>query len=104
MTAKNYDGVVEAVRYTPDGKVKLARVYLRRGPTWSDVLLMTRDDLIAALKSGKRMMTGKRVEYLAGTFEVSKPIELQEKDGRVTLYVSQPSDNGRDHLEGVPLF
>ena len=104
MADQKYDGVVEAVRYTPEGQVKLVRVYLRRGPTWSDITLMTREDFVSVLKSGKRVMAGKRVEYMAGTFEVSKPIELKGQEGREVIYVSQQPSNGRDNLEGVPEF
>ena len=103
MADKKYDGVVEAVRYTPEGKVKFVRIYMRRGPTWSDIMLMTREDFVSVLKSGKLVMAGKRVEYLAGTFEVSKRVEMKGQDGQEILYVSQPS-GGRDNLEGVPQF
>jgi hypothetical protein len=103
MAQKKHDGVVEAVRYTPEGKVKLVRVYLRRGPTWSDLMLMTREDFITVLKTGKRMMAGKRVDFMGGTFEVSNPVEFKGQNGQEMIYIAQPLDD-RDNLEGVPLF
>ena len=103
MAQKKFDGVVESVRYTPEGKVHLVRVYLRRGAAWSDLTLMTREDFIAVLKTGKQIMFGKRVPYMAGTFEVSEPVQLKGKDGQEVITLSQGAE-GRDHLEGVPLF
>ena len=66
-------------------------------------MLMTREDFIDVLKSGKRMLSGKRVEYLAGTFEVSAQVELKGSNGQEFLYISKEADN-RDNLEGVPQF
>jgi hypothetical protein len=103
MANQKFDGVVESVRYTPEGKIELVRVYLRRGPTWSDIVLLPREDFIHILRSGKRMMVGRRVEFMAGTFDVSQPIKVKGREGQEVVYTSQP-DGGRDTLEGVPLF
>jgi hypothetical protein len=103
MADKKYDGVVEAVRMTPEGKVKLIRVYLRRGNVWTDRMLLTRDDFVAMLKSGKRMMIGQRVALMAGTFDVTCPIQIDGADGQEVLYTSQPA-TGRDSLDGASLF
>ncbi len=103
MAEKKVDGVVEAVRYTKDGLVKLVRVYLRRGPTWSDRMLLTRDDFVDMLKAGKRFSVGKRVEYMAGTFDLAEPVQVNSLDGSEFLF-SRKSADGRDNLEGAPLF
>lgn len=103
MADQKFDGVVEAVRYADDGKIRLVRVYLRRGPTWSDKMLLTRQDFISMLKTGKRMMVGKRVPYMAGTFDVNAPVKVQGSNGQEYIYTSQPADN-RDSLEGAPVF
>ncbi len=103
MANKKFDGVVEAVRYTPEGKVRLVRVYLRRGPAWSDLTLMTREEVIATLKSGKHLVAGKRVEFMAGTFDMSNAVQIKGAEGQEAIYTTQPAD-GRDNLEGIPLF
>lgn len=36
-----FDGVIEAVRYSPDGKIEVARAYERRGAAFSDHVLIT---------------------------------------------------------------
>ncbi len=104
--AKKCDGVVEAVRYNPDGSVKLLRVYEKRGPTWSDRILIDRDEMIRRLKSGCRYLMGVRLPYLAGTFETSEPVLLAGEPGREVLVTSAavtvPAT--RDNLEGVPRF
>lgn len=103
MANKKYDGVVEAVRYAPEGKVDQVRVYLRRGAAWTDLVLMNRKDLIAALKAGKRMVAGTRVPFMAGTFELSTPLQLKHIDGQEILYTRQ-LEGSRDNLEGIALF
>ncbi len=72
--AKKLDGVIEAVRYTPDGKIDMVRAYERRGAIYSDYLLIRRAALVEKLKAGKRFTTGTRREFLASTFDVTAEI------------------------------
>ncbi len=103
MAQKKFDGVVEAVRYTQDGKLELARVYERRGPTFSDRILLTRDELIKRLKAKKVFYVGQRLPYLASTFDVDQQVRLSGADGNEVLVAGNaPSD--RDQLQGAPLF
>jgi len=101
MAKLKYDGVIEAVRYRPEGKVDWVRVYLRRGPTFSDHVLLQRQSLIDLLKQGKLFVTGKRVIYHANTFEVSDPVRVMEKNGKSYL-VSSGNATDQDSLPGVP--
>ena len=103
MADKKYDGVIEAVHYTPDGQVDWVRGYLRRGPTWSDRIIMKRQDLIDEIKSGKRMVLGSRVEFMAGTFDVAAPIRVTGQNGQEFVATSTtPVDH--DTLEGAPVI
>ncbi len=106
MTNVKYDGVIEAVRYAPDGKVSLARVYERRGPAFSDRILVSRSELIQRLNSGEKFMIGKRLPRMGGMFEVSSKVRLVKKNNIEWLQTSQPeqSSQERDVLEGAPLF
>ncbi len=103
--AKKCDGVVEAVRYGPDGNVTLLRVYDKRGPTWSDRILIDRGEMIRRLKSGCRYLVGVRLPYLAGTFETAEPVGLAGEVGHEIL-VTHPAaaTASHDNLEGVPRF
>ena len=103
MARPNYDGVVEAVRYGSDGQVLCVRVYLRRGPTWSDHVLMDRQALVETIKSGKRFITGRRIPQLAGTFETGTALNVIEENGGQIL-VTEGVQSDRDLLKGVPLF
>ncbi len=103
MADKKYDGVIEAVHYTTEGRLDWARVYLRRGPTWSDRVILKRQELIEAIKSGKRMVIGKRVEFMAGTFDVAAPVQIVGTAGKEFLATS-PAPADCDHLEGAPLL
>lgn len=95
------DGVIEAVRYK-GGKIEVVRAYERRGPTFSDHVLLDRKTLIERLEKGKRFVTGQRKEYWASTFEVGKPVSLEGQDGRQVVTTKVQSE--QDLLEGVPAF
>lgn len=103
MADKKYDGVIEAVHYGPDGQVDWARVYLRRGPTWSDRVIMRRPDLVTEIQKGRKFMIGKRVEFMAGTFEVSSPVQVAGSRGSEVL-TTNSSSTERDLLEGAPVI
>ncbi len=103
MAKKKFDGVVEAVHYKPTGEVDWVRMYERRGPIFSDHLLVEREALIERLKSGKKFMVGRRVRREASTFEVTQPLRVIELDGRDALVVGE-SQAEQDWLEGVPVI
>ena len=99
--AKKFDGVIEAVRYK-NGQILIVRAYERRGATFSDHVLLDRRTLLNRLQAGKRFVTGKREEYMAGTFKVGKDVITVKQDGR-ELVVTRP-DVSHDELEDVPVF
>jgi hypothetical protein len=101
--AEKFDGVVEAVRYCPDGRVEVVRVYERRGPTWSDRVLISRDELVERLKAGKKYKTGERLPYLAGTFKTRDSLRLVGDRGN-EFVVTGDSSGSNDRLEGLPVF
>ncbi|MDR3574256.1 MAG: hypothetical protein P4L50_10360 [Anaerolineaceae bacterium] len=103
MGRQKYDGVVEAVRYAPDGKLAIARVYERRGSTFSDYVLMTRAEMISRLKAGQLFMIGKRLEYMGGTFEVTVPVKMAGNSGKEVLFTTEITKDC-DDLQGAPLF
>ena len=102
MAKQKLDGVIQAVHYQADGQVAWVRAYLRRGPTFSDLILLDRSTLIAQLKSGKRYYSGQRVLQMASTFDIAEPLQLIEKDGKQILVVGNQAVE-RDQLAGVPV-
>jgi len=103
MPKHKYDVIVEAVRYNSNGQLDWARVYLRRGPTFSDRVLLNRSTLIEQIKSGKKFMSGKRIPLLAGTFDVASSIQLIQHDGKEFI-VTGTHQADHDNLEGIPVF
>ena len=103
MAKVKFDGVVEAVHYQPDGQVAWVRAYERRGATFSDHVLIDRQNLIERLKRGKRFVVGRRLPYLASTFEVSTPLQVAQVDGKEVL-ATPGAAGGRDSLQGVPVI
>ena len=78
MSKPKFDGVVEGVRYTTDGQIDWVRAYERRGPTWSDHVLLDRAALIERLEAGKRFYIGQRIENQASEFALGEAISLQQ--------------------------
>lgn len=101
MAKSKYDGVVEAVHYAPDGQVAWVRAYLRRGFVFSDRVMLDRETLIDYLKSGKRMVIGKRVPLMGANFEVSDALSVVQKNGQDILVVGE-AQSEQDQLAGVP--
>jgi hypothetical protein len=103
MAKTKVDGVVQAVHYNPDGQVDWARVYVRRGPTFSDRMILNRQALIANIQSGKHYFIGERVPQMASTFELASPLQIAEKNGKQIL-LAGAHDADRDLLVGVPVI
>lgn len=98
---KKSDFVIEAVRYK-NGKIDVVRGYQRRGPTYTDRILLDRKTLLERLKEGKLVVTGQRKEFLASTFDIGKPLRVMEQDGKQVVTTLSQAEH--DELEGVPLF
>jgi hypothetical protein len=98
-----FNGVVEAVHYDPDGKVAWVRVYERRGPTFSDRLIINRQTFIERIKAGRKYLAGRRVPLMASTFETSDAIHYIQ-DGDAGVLVTGERQAKRDNLEGVPVI
>jgi hypothetical protein len=103
MKKVKFDGVIEAVHYTPEGQVAWVRVYERRGPTFSDRVLLDRSTLISRLKARKRFVIGQRKAQWASTFDTAASLQLIRKDGR-DLIVTGETSAGHDSLDGAPLI
>ncbi|MGE5224873.1 MAG: hypothetical protein ACM3PY_20760 [Omnitrophica WOR_2 bacterium] len=101
MAKEKLDGVVEAVHYSPDGKVAWVRAYERRGPTFSDRILLDRKGFIEKLKAGKKFFAGQRIPQEASTFDIFSPIRLIQRDGSEVI-VTGDQRTDIDSLAGVP--
>jgi hypothetical protein len=99
--AKKFDGIVEAVRYK-DGQIVVVRAFERRGAAFSDRVLIERHELIDKLKKGKKFVTGKRKELMAGTFDQGKPLQIVSRDGKEVVSTRDGAEH--DELEQVPVF
>ncbi len=103
MSRKKFDGVIEAVHYDPAGQVEWARVYERRGSAFSDLLIISRAQLMERLKGGKKYMIGQRIPYMAGTFKTGKKLNLVAQGQKQYLTTeSQPVE--KDTLAETPVI
>jgi hypothetical protein len=99
--AKKFDGVIEAVHYK-NGQIVTVRAYERRGAAFSDRVLIDRKELLERIKDGKQFLIGTRTEFLAGTFETGKPVQIISRDGKEFLSTRNEADH--DELEQAPVF
>ncbi len=101
--SKKFDGLIEAVRRTEDGEVDVARFFERRGPTWSDHMLINRDDLVKRVKKGEKFVVGERLTFMGGTFDVFSKVQLTSNGGKEKLVTSKSPDT-KIELQEAPLF
>jgi uncharacterized protein YjhX (UPF0386 family) len=99
MAHMKLDGIIEAVHYTPGGKIALVRSYERHGVVWSDVTLLERKELVERLKQGKHFVTGKRKSYLGSVLQIGAAV--QSRDDNI---VTAGKTGEGDFLDGVPVF
>jgi len=99
MAQKKWDGVIEAVRYSPEGRLEVVRAYERHGVVWSDRIMLDRDELSERLKQGKRFVVGERKLYLGSVFSTGTAV--CQTEGKI---ITEGQTAGRDLLTGVPIF
>ena len=99
MFGNQVDGVVEAMHYK-NGELAWVRAYERRGPTWSDHVLLNRETLIARLQNGKKFFVGARIALEASEFDTSHRI-LVEDDILFTDDIAKPA---KDTLNNLPIL
>jgi hypothetical protein len=99
MARAKIDGVIEAVRYTPGGKIALVRMYERHGVVWSDRILLERKELIDRLSKRKRFVTGERKYYQGSVFETGASIKVSNEQ-----IITEGQKAEGDLLAGVPVF
>ncbi len=102
MAAPRFDGVLEAVHYAPDGKVGWVRVYERRGPAFSDRIIIDRRTFIERIQAGRRYMVGERIPLMASSFKTSVPVQYRA-NGSDGVLVAGDGQAERDSLKGVPV-
>lgn len=102
MAGKNIDGIIEAVRYQPNGQIDMVRAYERRMLVYTDVLLLDRPALIERLSRGMIFVTGQRKAYVGNMFETGKTLHLFGKSNPVITTKDQAGS--QDFLANVPVY
>jgi hypothetical protein len=97
----DYDGVVTAVKYTPEGTIDWVRAFERHGFVFSDRINLDRETLISRIEDGKRFKTGTRKIYLANEFEIKDDIQLAETNGQ-TIILAGGESSQNDSLGDLP--
>ena len=99
MPQKKIDGVIEAVRYSPDGLINVVRTYVRHGLVWSDHVLLGRSELVERLNNGKHYVIGGRKANLGSVFDTGTAVRI---NGGHVVTEGQPATH--DLLSGVSVF
>lgn len=101
---QDFDGVVEAVHYKKTGRIDWVRAYERRGPTWSDHLIIDRKTLLKKLEEGKRFFSGKRIIFNASEFKLGKKLVIDDNGKGEVIITENTKQNLIDHLEDVEIL
>ncbi|MDH5606563.1 MAG: hypothetical protein OEY93_06715 [Anaerolineae bacterium] len=104
LFGQKFDGVVEAVHYTKNGKIDWVRAYERRGPTWSDHVLLDRDMLVQRIESGLRFFAGRRIQLEASEFEIGSRLELRAAPNGSLVVSAGIKDPKTDSLPEIPII
>ncbi len=94
--------MVEAAHFNPEGELLWVRAYERRGPTWSDVVLLDREHLLKRLEKGKRFFVGQRQKFKASEFKLGKAINLGKGKSGPVIIVGHEKNSEKDVLESIP--
>jgi hypothetical protein len=100
---KQYDGVIVAAHYSPQGDIRWVRAFERHGFVFSDRMVMDRETLVERLRDGRRFKTGERITYLGSDFKVGEDVRLIEKDDKNVIVVGDVSSN-HDSLGNLPII
>ncbi len=98
--AVKVDFLIEAVRYDAEHRIQQVRGYERRGPTYSDLVILDRAQLLDLLKRGKKVYTGRRKDRLASTFDLER--KVSRKEAAITNLEAKTEPG--DYLQDTPLF
>jgi hypothetical protein len=102
MKKEKIDGVVETVHYAQDGQVAYVRAYQRRGTTFSDVVLIKRDELVKLIKAGSIYYTGERICGMGTEFKTFDKLQVVPSvEGEMLLTASSGK---QDNLGSTPLL
>ncbi len=103
MAKTKFDGVVDAVHFSPDGALAWIRLYERRGPTFSDLTRIDRVELVKRLKSGKRIVLGQHIHLRASDFVTTQTLRLVQQDGHEYVTLDGVDTAAGDNLRGAPV-
>jgi hypothetical protein len=95
------DVVLVAARYGDQGRLQVAKGYVRHDQVWTDVRLFDRQALIDMLSVDQKVATA-ALKDLATDFKLMSTLELKDGDGAERL-VAKGLTSDHDDL-GLPLF
>jgi hypothetical protein len=103
MAQIKFDYLVEAVHYSPAGVLEKIRLYERRGPSFSDRIIINRDELIHYLVAGKKVAAGNRISFLASTFNQTGEIQISGSKEAPVLVIGGEIAS-KDSLSAIPVY
>lgn len=103
IKAKKYDGVIEAVHYTLDGKIDWVRGYQRRGFVFSDMLILDRETLLTHLEDGDRIYIGQRQALMGNDFALGEVVRVEKQKSGEKIVAGKAQGDG-DFLAGTPVY
>jgi hypothetical protein len=88
MNRNKADLIIEAVHHKRNGQIDFVRAYQKRGATYSDCILMKRQELLEMLAKGKHVVTGQRILFLGTTFSDQTSVSLLTVNNKPTITIT----------------
>jgi hypothetical protein len=85
MNRNKADLIIEAVHHKHNGQIDFVRAYQKRGTTYSDCVLMKRQELLEMLAMGNHVVTGQRILFLGTTFSDQTSVSLLTINNKQTI-------------------
>ncbi len=103
MAKKTYDGILEAIQVDENNQLIQARIFEKHGAVWSDLFLVSRQELIKRINAGQKFFIGQRIYKQGSSFDIGKPLSMATFDGHSFLRLDEDHVSA-DLLTGVPRF
>ncbi len=101
--SQKFDIIIESAHFHPSGKLDYCRGYERRGPSFSDLQIFRRDQLIKALQKNKKAAIGSRQPRQASTFLISDEVVLSGNKENL-VFSTDLNQHEVDYLPDIPLL
>jgi hypothetical protein len=99
MNRNKADLIIEAVHHKYNGQIDFVRAYQKRGETYSDCILVKRQELLEMLLVGRQVVTGQRIPFLGTIFSDLTSVGLLTINNKKTIATTGSTVHQKELVE-----